>query len=258
MKFEQNIFRKLALSARALKKRAEEKSWYARFSRIVVFSDEDREILKNAYRLLDIEVIPLGLNFQDYPALPTSEKTHDLIFVGNFTHSPNEDAVLYFYRMILPLIREQIPEVSFVVAGANPSRRIKDLSKESRNISVTGYVENILDYYSGAKVFVAPLCYGTGMRFKILEAMAMGLPVVSTSSGSHGIPKDSILIADTPEEFCSQVIKLLKDPALSKSLGEKARCMVEKYFDLNPLLDKYENIYTRLLDNKLPLGHARD
>jgi glycosyltransferase involved in cell wall biosynthesis len=243
---ERGIFRKIILSLRTRKKTKQEAIWYRKFRKIVVFSTEDRGMLKDNYGLSNVEVIPLGINLQDYPYLPGSEKEYDLIFGGNFSHSPNVDAMLYFCRKIFPLIKSKLSAVSLVIAGAHPSRRIRNLAKGDKNITVTGYVDDITGCYKKAKVLVAPIRYGAGMRFKILEAMALGVPAVTTSLGARGIPKECLLIADKPEEFCRQVVRLLGDSKFRNILAAKARVAVEEDFNLSKLVKRYEEIYGRL------------
>ena len=177
-----------------------------------------------------------------------SERPYDIIFVGNFSHSPNVDAVLYFYKEISPLIKKRLPDISMIVVGAHPPASIKKLAKMNKNISVTGYVKDILECYTKSKVFVAPIRYGTGMRFKILEALASRIPVVSTSIGARGIiPREEIKIADTKEGFADAVVELLSAADKCADLAEKGRQTIEKYYNWDIFLDKYESIYSDLL-----------
>ena len=140
-----------------------------------------------------------------------------------------------------------MPNVSVVIAGANPPADIKNIAERNKEIAVTGYVEDILEVYSKSKVFIAPIRYGTGMRLKILEAMALGIPVVSTSIGARGISGNSIAIADTSQEFGSKVIKLLWNSDNYGNLSREARTTIEKFYNWKLISDKYENIYYELI-----------
>lgn len=248
-KLENHFFRKIILSARAGKKRFEENNWYRKFRRIIVFSDNDKDVICRLYSINkeDISVIPLGIALKDYPLLEKSEKAYDLIFVANFSHHPNVDAVLYFYKKILPLIKNGLSHISVVIAGPNLPENIKILAKSDRNIILTGYIRDILKIYSKAKIAIVPIRYGTGMRYKILEAMALGVPVVSTSIGASGILTENIRIADTPKEFADSVVELLHNQNKCDYLSENARLTVERYYNWDVLLDGYENIYYELL-----------
>lgn len=246
--FESNPVKKLILYARAVKKSFEEKNWHDKFNRIIVFSEVDKDILSLRHKTKNIDVIPLGINSKEYSLSQESEKLYDLIFVGNFSHSPNIDAVLYFYKEILPLIKKSLPDISFLIAGANPPLVIKNLPRADKNIIVSGYVENLKDIYAKSKVFVAPVRYGTGMRFKVLEALASAAAVVTTSIGARGVSlKDIIKIADGKREFANAVIELLGAADKRQELASRGRKAVERYYDWSRLLDKYENIYYDLL-----------
>ena len=248
--FEGNYIKQQILYARAAKKIREEKRWYKKFDRVIVFSQTDKQYLTNRYKLDNLAVVALGIDSGEYLPVPESAKTYDLIFTGNFSHAPNEDAVLYFCKEVLPLIKEKIPGVNFLVAGEAPSLAIKDLSRIDQQITVSGYVEDLKNLYAQSRVFIAPIRYGTGMRFKILEALALQNAVVTTSVGARGIEaKDIMRIADSKQEFAAAVIELLKDDRRQRELSARGRQAIRDYYDWGSLLDKYEDIYRTLLNN---------
>lgn len=249
-KLETRLVDKLILRVRSAKKVFEEKQWYKKFSRIVVFSEYDKSIIFNRYNIDNIEIIPLGINLKDYHLNTKEEKVYDCIFVGNFSHSPNVDAMVYFYNNILPLIKDKAPDVSILIAGANPPECITRLAKLDKNISVTGYVDDISEAYLKSKVFIAPIRYGTGMRYKILEALTFSLPVVSTSIGARGILSNGALkIADNEEHFSETIIKILNSNNIYyKDISQQGRSIIEKNYNCEELLDRYENIYYDLLN----------
>lgn len=244
---ENNLINKIISFTRKIKKHLEEKEWYRKFDKVIVFSENDKDAILKLYNVENIEVIPLGINLKDYPLQQALEKAYDIIFVGNFSHAPNIGAILYFYKKILPLIKNKLPGISLKIVGANPPANIKKLA-EMDNIIVTGYVKDVLKHYSNSRISIAPIRYGTGMRYKILEALASRVPVVTTSVGARGIEfKNNIKIADTSKEFADAVIQLLNDPEQCFVLAEDNRKIIEKYYDWNILLDKYESIYYDLL-----------
>ena len=248
-KLETNLINKLILFVRTIKKRFEEKKWYRRFNKIIVFSENDKDVIRGLYNLKNIEVIPLGINLRNYPPRQSEEKHYDIIFVGNFSHFPNVDAVSYFHNSILPLLKKRLPNITVVLAGSNPPGWIRELAKSDRNILVTGYVKDILEIYSKSKVFIAPIRCGGGMSFKILEALALSMPVVATSVGARGIAAGNIVkIADTKEEFADTVIDLLNHPSKHEELSENGRRTVEKYYSWDRILPRYENIYSNESD----------
>ena len=246
---ENNFINKIIFYARKIKKTIEEKKWYKKFDKIIVFSEEDRRIIKNFYKIENIDVIPLGINLQDYALKNAKEKLYDIMFMGNFSHFPNVDAVLHFYKRILPLIRNRLPNISVIIAGAEPPPIIKKLQEIDKNITVTGYIHNVIDIYSKSKVFIAPIRYGTGMHFKVLEALAMRIPTVTTSIGARGIIfKECVRIADTEKELAEAVIELLIEPDKYNSLVKIGELILEKYYNWDIILDRHENIYNKLLN----------
>ena len=247
---ETAFWRKGILRLRSLKKRVEEKKWYRRFKKIVVFTEYDKKIIGDNYKIKDIEVIPLGIDLDAYSQASAQEKKYDLLFVGNFSHMPNVDGASYFYRSIFQLVKKEFPHLKVVFCGANPSEEILRLSKMDKSILVTGYVDDVREYYVKSKVFIAPIRYGTGMRYKILEAMAMGVPVVTTSVGARGIDEQSICIADTPQEFADRVIELLNNPQKRQDISEKARITVKECYSWDRLIPRYEAIYRSLMEGE--------
>ncbi|MCU0666424.1 MAG: glycosyltransferase family 4 protein [Candidatus Omnitrophica bacterium] len=241
-----NFFHKIILYSRSIKKYLEEKRWYAKFNAIVVFSNQDRNIIRTRYGRENIKIIPLGIDLNAYQTKHITNTRYDLLCVGNFLHSPNVDAILYFCKKILPLVKKNLPSVSLVITGCNPAESIIRLAKENTNITVSGYIENLAGTYSEAKIFIAPIRYGTGMRYKIIEAMALGVPVVSTSVGARGFHPDELKIADNPKEFANAVVELLKNPDECNRMAKKGRAAVEQYYSWDKLLDQYEAIYDDL------------
>ena len=161
---------------------------------------------------------------------------------------PNEDAVLYFYEQIFPLIEAQIPDVKFYVVGQNPTERVKQLSRHG-NVIVTGMVDDVKPYIAKASVYVVPLRIGGGTRLKILEALAMEKAVVSTTIGCEGLqltPNKDILIADEPENFARLVIQLAQDEKFRQRFGKSGRKRVEENYDWRSIGKQLNELYGRL------------
>lgn len=153
------------------------------------------------------------------------------MFLGGFNHPPNVDSVVYFAEEIFPLITSKLPDICLYIVGSNPPREV--LSLQSSNIKVTGLVPELTPYFESSRVFVAPLRYGAGVKGKIVQSMAHGLPVVTTSIGAEGmglIDGENALIADTPQEFAAQVIRLYNDEELWYRLSANSIKHVEKNY----------------------------
>jgi sugar transferase (PEP-CTERM/EpsH1 system associated) len=154
-----------------------------------------------------------------------SDKRIKLVFVGTMNYYPNTDAVLYFIKDILPLIQKKYPQAIFEIVGRFPPRSVRKLDGVSR-VRVIGEVGDVRSYLTQADVSVAPMRIARGVQNKVLEAMAVGIPVVTTSRAIKGIQVvrgDEVLIGDNPEEFAAQVVRVLSDSRLYKRLVNKAR-----------------------------------
>lgn len=221
-----------------------------RFDQCVVVSPADREILRRDAPDLDVAVVPNGVDVAAYPMLDDPPLAPTLCFAGKMSYRPNVDAVLYFCREVLPLIRQQIPDVKLWIVGRNPTAAVQALASE--HIVVTGYVESMIPYYQQSAVCVVPLRAGGGTRLKVLEAMALGRPVVSTPVGCEGLEVvhgQHMLIADTPEEFAAQTVRLLQDRALQKHLARHARQLIETVYDWSVIARKLVHVYNRIVSH---------
>ena len=187
---------------------------------------EEREILEKEIPDVRVEVVP-NIHRVTPGNVPFLSRK-DLMFIGGFFHQPNEDAVLYFAREILPLIREKLKGVRFFAVGSDPSRAVLELG--SPDIIVTGYVRDVSAYFNNCRVFVSPLRYGAGMKGKIGQSMSYGLPVVTTTIGAEGMgltDGENALVEDTPEAFADAVVRLYSDEALWSRISEKSMEHIE-------------------------------
>ncbi|BCX89351.1 O-antigen biosynthesis protein [Methylomarinovum tepidoasis] len=201
----------------AEKTRKEEVLAYNRADFILAVTEADQKHINHYLPKAKIALVP-NIHRIHSPDLKPPENTCRLVFVGGFQHSPNIDAVLYFCREILPRIALRIPVETYII-GSNPPPEICNLHSDT--IIVTGHVEDTLPYLKRSHISIAPLRYGAGMKGKIGEAMAAGLPVVTTSVGAEGFgftPGKHILIGDTPEVFAKHIVNLYKDPILHETI----------------------------------------
>ena len=159
---------------------------------------------------------------------------------------PNVEAVTYFCEKILPLIREAVPGVKFLIVGSRPLPEVRALAEKDRDTIVTGFVDDIEEYYKTATVFVAPLLTGGGIIVKVLDALAAEIPVVTTSIGNEGInamPGENLLIGDTPEEFAGNVVQLLRDKQLRERMGSAGKDFVGEQYGRDALRKSLEKHY---------------
>lgn len=218
-----------------------------RFGRCIAVSEFDRQLLLSSNPRLKIDVIPNGVDTHLYQTLPNINRLPELIFIGNMGYRPNIDAMIYFCKDIYPKIRREVSELEMWIVGINPSPEVKQL--EGNGIHVTGYVDDVRPFYRRSAVCVVPLRAGGGTRLKILEAMAVGRPVVSTSIGCEGldvVDSEHLLIADTPQQFAKKTISLLKDNGLWQRITAQARLLVENQYDWEVISKQLMQVYTEL------------
>jgi glycosyltransferase involved in cell wall biosynthesis len=205
---------------------------YADDDLTLTLTPEGREEVLHYNKNLLVKIVPHGVDVDFFKPDKRKPEKNAVMFLGNFGHKPNVDAVVYFYTEILPLIREKIKDVKFYIVGQKPPQEILDYAEEDKVI-VTGFVESVKPYFDRSLVSVIPVRLGGGFRGKSLEAMASGVPVVSTSLGVQGVDgKDGeqFLLAETAQEFADKVSLLLTDEILHKKLAENGRkLMLEKY-----------------------------
>lgn len=189
-------------------------------------------------------VIPNGIDtsyFQARSAMNDSS-THDLTFVGNLGYYPNYMAVLHLVEQIMPLVWSHRPDTTLLLAGARPPREILKLT--DHRIKVIPWLDDIRQGYRKGSIFVAPIHLGAGLQNKILEAMAMELPVITTTHvnrGIHARPGLELLIADRPEEFASQIIRLLEEPTDINNMTRSARTFVETNYSWSKSVEALEH-----------------
>jgi O-antigen/teichoic acid export membrane protein/glycosyltransferase involved in cell wall biosynthesis len=177
-------------------------------------------------------VIPNGCDLT-YWACRRSRRGCRIVFTGVMDYPPNADAARHLLVRITPLVRRQMPHLEVVIAGRNPPRDLLDLARGECGVEVTGSVPDLRPYLEGADVFVAPLRFASGMQNKILEAMAMELPVVTTPVAADGIRVDHheppLLVGEAPEDLAAHITALLRDPAAATRLGAEGRRYVESH-----------------------------
>jgi glycosyltransferase involved in cell wall biosynthesis/VanZ family protein len=197
---------------------------------------------------------PPSISSLDHSSIPASEppslpayKPPSLIFTGAMDYQANVDGIVWFCREVLPELQDNVPELKFSIVGAHPAPKIQELASE--DVVVTGYVDDIRDFYQLADICVVPLRMARGVQNKVLEAMAMGKPVVTTSKvqqGIHAMPERDFLLANTPQEFVRQVLRLIQDQDLAYELGQRGRNFVIQNFDWEINLKKLQELlYTK-------------
>src|SRR5687768_6096575 len=179
---QSNPVKKAYLYGQWQKMRRFEKEMCGSFDCVIAVSAEDREQMKHEYGAEAVFDVPTGVDTEFFqPNSTVQPKPHSMVFTGSMDWLPNEDAIRYFVREIMPLIKKKVPDVTLTVVGRNPPAALVDLSKEDPSLIITGRVDDVRPYMQNAAVYIVPLRIGGGTRLKIFEAMAMEKPVVSTT-----------------------------------------------------------------------------
>lgn len=228
-------------------------SMYRSADKVLTLTPQEKKELLSYAPDLDIEVVPHGTD-TDFFA-PVKEKNSDLAlaFLGNYPHDPNRQAVMHFIIDMWPEIKQAISRIKFYVIGRGPTQDILDKAKEDPAIIVTGQVDDVRDYLKKATVFVAPIRLGKGFRGKILEAMSMAIPVVTTSLGAEGIlteDMNNIAIADDIPTFIKKTIKLLKDAELAGRIGDNGRTLVVGNYSYQRGVEILEDVLKRVVESR--------
>jgi glycosyltransferase involved in cell wall biosynthesis len=200
------------------------------FQAVTVASEQERELIaRNFPHVKKIQVIPNCMNMADYKDIHAEAKPNTLIFTGSFRYHANYEAMVWFVREVFPLILEQVPDTHLIITGDHADLPLPS----NRNVTLAGYVDDIKGLIASSTVALAPLWSGGGTRLKILEAMAIGTPVVATTKGAEGldaITGEHLFVTDEPDKFAKHVINLLADGDLRRKVaGDADRFVREKY-----------------------------
>ncbi len=215
-------------------------------------SPQDAAALKQLHPPLQPHIIPNGIDLADYQhyrhtANLSPDPTPMVVFTGKMDYRPNIEAVLWFATHILPLVLPHFPALKFKIVGQKPSPRLGVL-RDNPNIIITGAVDDIRGYICQADVYVAPLQVGGGTRFKLLEAMALECPIVTTRAGCEGFDLqhgENALIADAPAEFAAHVCRLLGDALARTRISQHALAFAQQ-FDWGHIVPQLEGVYREI------------
>lgn len=214
-----------------------ETSIIEKYDCVTIISSNDKQKIHSQKRN-NIIVVPNGVDFSYYRPI-LEEQKYSVSFIGNMGYAPNVDAACFLVNEIMPIVWTTIPDANVVIAGANPSSRVLKLAGDK--VNVTGWVEDIRLYYAQSKVFVAPLRIGSGMQNKILEAMSMKIPCITTKISAEpigAINKKEILIAQNAQEFAELIVELLNFENKRNTLIENAHLYVNQNYNWNSQTNK--------------------
>lgn len=209
----------------------------------IAVSDLDRIHLLQNKSDLPIMVVSNGVDLEYFRPIPQPEQRQHVVFTGSMDWRPNQDAARFFVNQILPLLHRSRPDIECTFVGRNPPADIQALAAIP-GVHITGTVDDVRPYVGRAAVYVVPLRIGGGTRLKILEALAMGRAVVSTTVGAEGLDAVSdrhIVLADDPQAFAKSILQLLDDPERCLDLATEGRRLVERCYGWNALADRFKS-----------------
>jgi sugar transferase (PEP-CTERM/EpsH1 system associated) len=215
----------------------------------LVCSSEDLEYLKTTHQHSNIKLLPNGIDLTTFTAQNHDySHNHTVLFTGNMDYAPNVDAVTYFCTSIWPLIKAKHPQAKFIIAGQRPVNKVAQLAN-GNDIEVTGFVKDLAAMYNRASVVVAPLRFGAGTQNKVIEAMAMGIPVVCTHIGFAGLGIQSgegVIMKKDPMDFANEVAELLQSEQKRMQVGQKGKAIAKEKFDWDIIVKQLENYFKQI------------
>jgi glycosyltransferase involved in cell wall biosynthesis len=204
-----------------------ERSVFDYFENKIIISDQDRELILHPQKQ-QIMIIPNGIDQRFFESLST-KKEYDLVFIGNLSYAPNIEAVEFISNEIL----NERKDLNCLISGATPHPTVQRICKSNNNITLQGWIEDIREAYCKGRIFIAPMMIGTGMQNKLLEAMALGIPCITTSLANNAIKAihgESIIVANTKNEFIEAIDLLLKNDELYQKIAQEGRLFVQKNY----------------------------
>ncbi len=234
MMVEKNLPRKLRLFRDWLFQKHATLRHIRRYDKTITVSESDRSVLLKDAPQANVVAVPAGIDTDTIKLLSEPSAFCNLMFVGSMFYQPNTDAALFLCREIFPLIKSEIPNAHLYIVGTRPPKEVLRLGEQTEAITVTGYVDSVLPYYERCCLTLAPLRAGSGIRIKIMESLALGRPVVSTTLGCEGLQVThgkNILIADTAADFAAQTVRMMTDRELWRRIAHNGRRQIEQVYD---------------------------
>lgn len=239
---QQPFYKRWIFKSEAQRLKRYESLMFDFFENKTIISKQDQQLIMHPDSK-DIRCIPNGIEAKFFEHI-NQDKTHDFVFVGNMSYAPNVEAIAYISDNILP----NYPNHSLLISGSSPSKRVQKIADNNPQITITGWVDDIRNSYAAGKIFLAPMMIGTGMQNKLLEAMAIGTPCITTPLANNPIGTEAnheILVAKTPTEFFSCIDELLSNSRKYAEIQSNARIFVER----NHRWDKTTHQLVELIDS---------
>ncbi len=216
------------------------------FDGLSIITDADRKLLPQNIQERTI-IVPNGVDF-DFFKPQNTEKQFNIVFTGNMSYAPNVMAAEFLVNKIMPLVWKRYPQINVILAGATPHNSVMALASD--RVKVSGWLDNIREAYAYSDVFVAPMQIGTGLQNKLLEAMAMSMPCITSELANKALKAtngEHILIGsnDDAESYAKHIIKLIADKEYANIIAEKGHQFVKQNYDWKSAVDKLEALFNK-------------
>lgn len=211
----------------------------------LVISSHDRDFILSLCPDAELEIVSMGVDFTYFKPTTTKRQENTAAFMGTMSYFPNVDAMKWFYQDVIPIIRRTIPEVKLNIIGSSPAPEIEKLGNDP-HVTVTGFVEDLRPIVGSATVFICPIRAATGINSKVIEAMAMGLPVVATPEACEGIDVEdgvNVLLAGDPMTFSERVIEVMQNSETRDRIGQAGLEFVKNRFSWTTAVKNLEDVY---------------
>ena len=236
----------------------------ARFDGVLAVSNADRDTFARLYPgaiSRPVHVVPTGVDTDYFSPSPSGRDSREIVFTGSMDWLPNEDAMLFFCRDVLPIVRAEEPGATLSIVGRAPTPAVQALADSANGIRVTGRVDDVRPYVQEAAAYIVPLRIGGGTRLKIFEAMAMGKAVVSTTIGAEGLPVTSgehLLVADEARGFARAIVCVMRDLDRRRRLEASARALVVEKYDWSSVAGALEDALLDIADGGLRTADSKN
>lgn len=254
LQWETSRLTKLSLILDYQKTAAFEKKYYLLPRKTIFVSEVDAQFIQSLNQDIQVSWIPNGVDVDYFQPREKNLEKNSIIFTGNLDYAPNADAAIFLTEVLFPSLKKKIAEITLYIVGNHPSQKLSR-HHNGRDIIITGFVDDVRDYLARATLFVSPLRYGSGMKNKILEAMAMGKAVVGSPVSLEGISglqhRKNILIMDRldPELWVHTIHEVLPDRDALKNIGFAARQLMVQQYSWNKICQSYQRVYEDCANN---------
>jgi len=248
-KNSKSVIKKLSLFLEWCRCAAYEPKMTKQFDYLLTSSEQDQNLLRRITGIDNIDFVPFGVDVAKCIPDFSIRKSNSLLFVGSFSHRPNIDSAFWLLEEIFPQLQKKFPATILYIAGANPPEQLRALCANVSNVKLLGFVDDIIPYFRECGIFIAPLRSGGGVKIKILQAMAQGIPIVTTKVGIEGIEAiypNAVLVGNTSQEIVNHIGNLLSDTRFSSLLGLKGWEIMNKYYSWESIIAKHEILYNNI------------